>query len=936
MTDYSRSNPVLPSFEEAEVFLTALAGQDTPFTFQTFDDVKDRKEKSLARIFHGTFNQHKQVLKALNAQRAGVYVTVNQTDLKGRSLANIVKVRALFVDLDGSPIQPIKDLPEDLQPHIIIESSPNKWHAYWLVNNCTLEQFKPLQQALAAKFDGDKAVCDLPRVMRLTGFSHNKAASFITRIHTMQDNLPPYSVNKLIVGLGLNNDKKPKSQAAIVAISAIDDDFTIGLPPEEDVINDLKSALEYLSCEPYHEWSDVGQALKTLGNVGLKLWLTWSSKSVKFDRAEAIRKWRYELEGTRTSYKAIFTKAKANGWTNPLSSHSTPKTVKTEPIDPDLINKTIEALPTPEERNTARALQSAMQTIEPQDAIGESLSTGEKIIGYGLSHEYKQAQGSIGALLAMDWDNKTGGSSFYYYRNADLKIYDPIKAASIYGLAQSKGWEKPPEEWQDPESINAHYEALDYPLEQLPDPLRLLIVEVVDYLQCPIAMAVNSLLGALSLCTQGLVNVARDSQLTSVSSLFLLLIAESGERKSACDGLLTKHLKELDIERFKADCEAKKLYQREYKKWQVEMDGALNALKRASEKGLPDDGINESINNLYLQEPIAPRGTTFLLEDTTPEGLTKALDKGHPSQGIFSSEAGVVFGSHGMNSESAMRNMATLNKFWDGESHRKNRSDSSNDMLLSGRRLTLNLAIQASTVRAFFDGTKGLARGTGFGARFLIAWPKSTQGFRLYKEPTHNTPHLAAFKRRTLELINTPLTIDDETGAIQTHNLILTTKAKAVWTQFFNDTEQELRTGGELTNIKDVTSKAGDNATRIAALFHVYEHGITGAITEDHMMRACALMFWYLIESQRFFGEIALPKEISNATLLDAWLIDYCKDNQLTRISTMLARQLCPNAIRSKVVYEETIKNLTELGRIRTVKDGKKKWLEVNPKLLEV
>ena len=95
------------------------------------------------------------------------------------------------------------------------------------------------------------------------------------------------------------------------------------------------------------------------------------------------------------------------------------------------------------------------------------------------------------------------------------------------------------------------------------------------------------------------------------------------------------------------------------------------------------------------------------------------------------------------------------------------------------------------------------------------------------------------------------------------------------WTKFFNDTEQELRTGGELTNIKDVTSKAADNATRIAALFHVYEHGITGAITEDHMTRACHLMCWYLLESRRFFGEIALPKEIGNATLFDSWLIDY-------------------------------------------------------------
>ena len=40
MTDYIRSNILLPHFEVAEAFLTALAGQDAQFTFQTFDDVE--------------------------------------------------------------------------------------------------------------------------------------------------------------------------------------------------------------------------------------------------------------------------------------------------------------------------------------------------------------------------------------------------------------------------------------------------------------------------------------------------------------------------------------------------------------------------------------------------------------------------------------------------------------------------------------------------------------------------------------------------------------------------------------------------------------------------------------------------------------------------------------------------------------------------------
>ena len=335
MTDYSRSNILLPHFEEAEAFLNALDGKDAQFTFQTFDDVEvwsdekqkniKRQNKDLVRVYHGTFNEHKQKLASINKRGGGVFVTINETDLKGSKKENILKIRAVFVDLDGSPIQPILDLPEDLQPHIIIESSPNKWHAYWLVDNCSLELFPHVQRALAAKFNGDIAVNNIDRVMRLAGFSHNKGESFITRIHTMQDDLYPYSVNRLIVGLDLELEKithrKQAATATVATLATVEDDFTIGLPPTAETIADIKSALDYLSCEEYHDWIRQAMHLKTLGNEGLDLWLAWSSKSAKFDRAEALNKW-HSLQANRTDYKAIFNEAKAKGWINPLSNQS--------------------------------------------------------------------------------------------------------------------------------------------------------------------------------------------------------------------------------------------------------------------------------------------------------------------------------------------------------------------------------------------------------------------------------------------------------------------------------------------------------------------------------------------------------------------------------------------------------------------------------------
>jgi hypothetical protein len=43
----------------------------------------------------------------------------------------------------------------ELRPHILVESSPGKWHAYYMVDECDLDQFKPRQRALAQRFGGD-------------------------------------------------------------------------------------------------------------------------------------------------------------------------------------------------------------------------------------------------------------------------------------------------------------------------------------------------------------------------------------------------------------------------------------------------------------------------------------------------------------------------------------------------------------------------------------------------------------------------------------------------------------------------------------------------------------------------------------------------------------------------------------------------------------
>ena len=185
---------------EATRFLEKL-DSGNGFTFQTFDD-GDEEKKSLARVRHGSLEEHFPLLGQLNDRGAGIFVTVNETDLKGRKTDNIISVRAVFADLDGAPLEPVREF--WLKPHIIIETSPNRWHAYWLTKELPLDEFTNIQKVIASRFRSDPAITDRSRVMRLPGFYHCKGEPFLVRIEHLTD-LEPYKADEIRHWLGGTN-----------------------------------------------------------------------------------------------------------------------------------------------------------------------------------------------------------------------------------------------------------------------------------------------------------------------------------------------------------------------------------------------------------------------------------------------------------------------------------------------------------------------------------------------------------------------------------------------------------------------------------------------------------------------------------------------------------------------------------------------------------
>jgi putative DNA primase/helicase len=330
------------------------------------------------------------------------------------------------------------------------------------------------------------------------------------------------------------------------------------------------------------------------------------------------------------------------------------------------------------------------------------------------------------------------------------------------------------------------------------------------------------------------------------------------------------------------------------------------------------------------KEPIAPRVPRLIYSDFTPEALTYSLGTKWPSGGVISSEAGAVFGSHGMGKDSQLRTLANLNQLWDAVKLTFDRRGES--YVVDGARLTMSLQVQESALMEFISKTGTLARGTGFLARFLMAHPESTQGTRRFTEPPLNMPALADFHGHITRILEKPTPIN-ERGGLDTTMLALSPEAKAAWIKFHDEIEEGLGKGGELQDVRDVASKIADNAARLAALFHAIDD-TSSTITLDHFESASIIAAWHLNEALRFFGELALPEELADAAKLDEWLIGHCKANGVDAVPTRTMSQYAPYKLRDKAKRDSAIQELIDRGRIVLIQNGKKQDVLVNPQLL--
>ena len=131
------------------------------------------------------------------------------------------------------------------------------------------DKFAIFQTTRASKFNGDLQVKDLPRVMRLPGFYHNKLNKngtkkepFMTRIEQTVD-LPKYSLKSLESAFPpvVKSDQNKKTDAKEKKAYSGDE---------------LETALTYLDPSQRELWIRTGMALKSCGVKYFNLFLTYN------------------------------------------------------------------------------------------------------------------------------------------------------------------------------------------------------------------------------------------------------------------------------------------------------------------------------------------------------------------------------------------------------------------------------------------------------------------------------------------------------------------------------------------------------------------------------------------------------------------------------------------------------------------------------------
>jgi hypothetical protein len=284
-------------------FLRLLDKEVNAFTFQTFADAEALKgREGLARVFHGDARDGR--LHQMHDAGAGIYITVNETNGRGRKSEDIVRVRAVWRENDGGDLPPLP-----LEPSLVVETSPGHFHEYllvtgdWPADKQGRADFDGVMERMVESWGSDKNAKDISRVLRVPGFLNRKYGGngHAVRICKVHPQMRRYTRDEILQAFPPIYKIKAPPMVAEFAPSGTDEER-------------IRDALFAVNADDREVWWQMGMAIKhELGEGGRGLWDEWSATSSKYEARDQDKVWR-SFKSNGIGIGTLFHRAQAAGW----------------------------------------------------------------------------------------------------------------------------------------------------------------------------------------------------------------------------------------------------------------------------------------------------------------------------------------------------------------------------------------------------------------------------------------------------------------------------------------------------------------------------------------------------------------------------------------------------------------------------------------------
>lgn len=417
-------------------------------------------------------------------------------------------------------------------------------------------------------------------------------------------------------------------------------------------------------------------------------------------------------------------------------------------------------------------------------------------------------------------------------------------------------------------------------------------------------------LSAISLACQAFIQVKYPDGRIRPCSLYHMVIAGSGERKSTVYTLIMQPFIDYEKQAAKMHNEGLAKYKALELIWTREKK---NIVRRLDDKIKNNENYQFEQNELashILKKPVLPKKFKLIYADTTPEALQKGLYDNLPFAGLMSDEANVFFSGRAKN------NLGFLNQLWDGglfDVERRSTESFTVDGMFS-----MLLMIQPDLFKQYFKRHGKIASGSGFLSRFLISSVETRQGNR---QPfsQHDLKSLDDFHEKiTFFLTRLSTLADQPKNRVQ---LTLTPAAEACYWHFQQEVEQ-LISLHKADSITAFLSKASENAVRLAALISYFYDHETQEITDSALLQALSIIRYHINQTITLFTETLNTPE-QDAEFIYEWLtskqtlIPFQRGSSINKVDVQ--QYISRKHLRNKKALDAAISILVDQGKIRVV-----------------